>query len=118
MACENKTVNKIVEVLNSKSAEDITVLNVEGLTTLTDYFVLATGKNERQTQALCDHVEQELGKDGIFHINKEGYRTGDWILIGFNDAIVHIFKPETRDFYNLERVWSDAVEVDISDLVD
>ena len=105
MACENKTVNKIVEVLNSKSAEDITVLNVEGLTTLTDYFVLATGKNE-------------LGKDGIFHINKEGYRTGDWILIGFNDAIVHIFKPDTRDFYNLERVWSDAVEVDISDLVD
>ena len=101
MACENKTVNKIVEVLNSKS-----------------YFVLATGKNERQTQALCDHVEQELGKDGIFHINKEGYRTGDWILIGFNDAIVHIFKPDTRDFYNLERVWSDAIEVDISDLVD
>lgn len=118
MACENKTVNKIVEVLNNKKATDITVLNVSSLTTMADYFVFANGKNARQTQALCDYVEEELGKDSIYHVNKEGYRSGEWILIGFDDIIVHIFQPETRDFYNLERIWQDAIPVDITDIVD
>ena len=117
MACENNTVNKIVKLLSAKQAEDITVLNVEGLTTLTDYFVIATGKNVRQTQALCDVLEEELAKDGIHHVNKEGYRSGDWILVGFGDAIVHIFRPETREFYDLEHVWQDGIRVDVSDLV-
>lgn len=117
MACENNIVNKIVGVLDSKSAEDITVLDVCGLTTLADYFVIATGKNEKQTQALADYVEEELAKDGVFHLSKEGYRSGDWILLSFEDAIVHIFKPDTRDFYNIERVWSDANEIDVTDLL-
>ncbi len=117
MASENKIVNKIVEVLDSKKGDDIVVLNVESLTTITDYFVIATGNNEKLVQALCDHVEEELEKIGIEHINKEGYRSGDWILIGYNDVIVHIFKPEARDFYNLERVWQDAIRVDVSDLL-
>lgn len=117
MASENNTVNKIVEVLDSKKAEDITVLNVSSLTTLADYFIIAEGKNEKQTQALCDHVEDELAKLGISANNKEGYRTGDWILVGFDDIIINIFKPETREFYDLERVWQDAIHVDISDLI-
>ena len=117
MASENKIVNKIVEVLDSKKGDDIVVLNVESLTTITDYFVIATGNNEKLVQALCDHVEEELSKIGVEHINKEGYRSGDWILIGYNDVIVHIFKPEARDFYNLERVWQDAIKVDVFDLL-
>lgn len=117
MACENSTVNRITEILDGKTAEDITVLNVSSLTTITDYFIIATGRNERLTQALCDNIEDELGKDGIKPINKEGYRSGDWILLAYSDIIIHIFKPEARDFYNLERVWQDAIEVDISDLL-
>lgn len=117
MACENKTVNKIVEVLDSKKAEDISVLNVSSLTTLADYFVIAEGKNEKQTQALCDHLEEELQKIGVKTVNKEGYRTGDWILVGFDDIIVHIFKPEAREFYDLEHVWQDAICVDVSDII-
>lgn len=117
MACENKTVNKIVEVLDNKKAEDIVVLNVSSLTTITDYFVIATGKNEKLVQALCDHADEELSKIGMEPINKEGYRSGEWILLGYNDFIIHIFKPEARDFYNLERVWQDAISVDVSDLI-
>ena len=117
MACENNTVNRIVEILDSKTAEDITVLNVTALTTITDYFVIATGRNERLTQALCDNVEDELSKDGLEPVNKEGYRSGDWILVAYNDVIIHIFKPEAREFYDLERVWQDAVSVDVSDLL-
>ncbi len=117
MACENNTVNKIVKVLDSKKAEDISVLNVSSLTTLADYFIIAEGKNEKQTQALCDHLEEELAKDGMNAVNKEGYRTGDWILVGFDDIVVHIFKPEARNFYNLEHVWQDAIRVDVSDII-
>lgn len=118
MACENNTVNKIVKILDSKKGIDIQVLNVGSLTTLADYFVIASGNTERQTQALADNLEEELGKDGIYAVNKEGYRTGDWILIGFDDAIVHIFQPKTREFYDLEHVWQDALRVDISDVIE
>ena len=105
MACENTVVNKIV-------------LDVRELTTLCDYFVIAEGKNEKQTQALCEYVEEELEKDGIYHVNKEGYHSADWILIGYDEVIVHIFKPETREFYDLEHVWQDAVRVDVSDITE
>lgn len=118
MACKNDTVNKIVKILDGKKAEDITVLGVSELTTLADYFIIATGKTERQTQALCDIVENELSKDGIFHLNKEGYHTGEWILIGYDDVIVHIFKPTTRAFYDLERIWQDGESIDVSDITD
>ncbi len=117
MACENEKINNMVKILDNKSAEDIIVLNVSGLTTLSDYFVIATGKTERQTQALADNLEEEMEKTGVYAVNKEGYRTGDWILFGYDDAIVHIFKPEARAFYDLEHVWQDALNVDISDLL-
>ncbi len=118
MASENTTVNKIVEVLDSKKATDIEVLNISSLTTMTDYFIIASGNNDRLTRALCDHVEEELAKLGIFTINKEGYRSGDWILLGFDEVVVHIFMPEARNFYNLEHIWQDAIRVDVSDIVE
>ncbi|MBE5040295.1 ribosome silencing factor [Ructibacterium gallinarum] len=116
MACENKTVNIIFQVLDSKKAKDIEVLDVRGLTTLADYFIIATGGSDRQVQALCDHVEEELEKQDVFPVNKEGYRSGEWVLLGYDDAIVHIFQQEPRDFYDLARIWKDAVSVDMSDI--
>ncbi len=116
MASESNIVNKAVKILDSKKAEDIRVLNIGSLTTMAEYFIIAQGKTERQTQALCDHLEEEFLKEGIRPVNKEGYRTGDWILLGFEDVIIHIFKPEARDFYNLEHVWQDAIFVDVSDI--
>ena len=116
MACENQTVNMIYKALSNKKAKDTEVLKVSELTTLADYFVITTGGSDRQVQALCDNVEEELAKNGIFHVNKEGYRTGDWALLGYDDAIVHIFKAETREFYGLERIWKDSEIIDMSDL--
>ena len=117
MACENDNVNKIVEVLDAKKAEDITVLNVSSITTLADYFIIATGNNERQTKAICDNLEEEMAKDGIFPVNKEGYNSGEWVLIGFDEAVVHIFQPKVREFYDLERIWQDAIKINVSDLI-
>lgn len=117
MACENQMVNTIFQTLDQKLARDILVLDVRALTTMTDYFVLATGGSDRQVQALCDHVEDALAKQGGYPTNKEGYRSGEWVLLGFDDAVVHIFQEETRDFYQLERIWQDAGMIDMSDLV-
>ena len=114
----NNAVNKIVEVLDSKKATDIEVLNVSSLTTMTAYFIIATGNNDRLTRALCDHVEEELEKTGVSVTNKEGYRSGDWILLGFDEVVVHIFMPEARNFYNLEHIWQDGIRVDVSDIVE
>ena len=106
-------VNIIYQLLDNKKAKDIEVLDVRGLTTLADYFIIATGGSDRQVKALCDHVEEELAKKEIFPVNKEGYRTGDWALLGYDEVVVHVFQSETRDFYNLERIWKDALIVDM-----
>ena len=117
MSCSCKTVEKIVEVLDSKKARDIVALNISSLTTITDYFIIATGGSSSQVQALSDHVEEELLKEGIHAKNREGYDSADWILLGYDEVIVHIFKGETREFYNLEQIWKDAEVVDISNIV-
>ncbi len=117
MASENKLVNEIVRILDSKKGRDIDVLNVSSLTTLTDYFILVTGGSDTQVKALCDNVEEELAKQGIHPVNKEGYRTAQWILLGYDEVILHIFLQETRDFYSIDRVWRDAVRVDVQDIV-
>ncbi len=117
MSCSNETVNKIVKILDNKKAQDITVLNIAPLTTITDYFVIATGNSTPQVQSLSDALEEELLKEGIKFKNREGYNTADWILLGYEDVIVHIFKGETREFYGLEHIWKDAEVVDISDVI-
>lgn len=116
MACKNEVVNKIVKVLDSKKGKDITVLDVSALTTMTEYFVIVTGGSDTQVKALCDNVEEELEKDGIVPTNKEGYRTAQWILLGYDDVVVHIFLGDTREFYNLEHIWQDAVDIPIDDI--
>lgn len=118
MACKNDVVNKIVKVLDSKKGRDITVLDISHLTTMTEYFVIVTGGSDTQVKALCDNVEEELEKDGIFAVNKEGYRTAQWILLGYDDVVVHIFLGDTREFYDLEHIWQDGINIDISDIVD
>ena len=117
MSIKNEVVNKIVKVLDSKKATDIKVLYVGEVTTLTDYFVLATANSVPQAQALYDHIEEELQKDGIKPQIREGYNTAEWILVGFDDIVVHIFLKDAREFYGLEHIWKDAIDQDISDLL-
>ena len=114
---DRELVNQIVRLLDNKKARDIQVLDIHELTTIADYFVIATGNSTTQVKALCDHLEEELQKVGVHHTNKEGYRTASWILLGYQDVVVHLFLGETREFYKLEHVWQDAEIVDISDIV-
>lgn len=114
----NTTAEKIVKLLDKKKARDITVLNISGLTTISDYFIIATGSSGKQVQALSDYVEEELLKDGVRSNSMEGYNSADWILICYDDVIVHIFKEETREFYKIEHIWKDAENIDVSDIIE
>ena len=117
MSINNEAANIIIKTLDSKKATDIKALYVGDITTITDYFIIATANSKLQAQAFCDHVEEAMQKQGIKHTNKEGYNNAEWILLGYDDIVVHIFLGEARDFYGLEYIWKDAVNLDISDLL-
>ena len=99
--------------MDSKKAKDIRVLKVEDLTVLTDYFVICTGSSATQVKALADEVEYQLGQAGMKPLRREGMDARNWILLDYGTVIVHVFYPETRDFYDLEHLWADATPVEI-----
>lgn len=100
-----KIAEKIVVAAEDKKARDVRILDVEGISMVTDSFVVCSANSNTQVKAIADHIEEELGKDGVKMLHKEGYREGRWILMDFGTCIVHIFVEEEREFYNLERLW-------------
>ncbi len=118
MSCENNYVNTVVKAIDQKKGRDIQVLDLSGLTTLTNYFVIATGGSNKNVQAICDFVEEEMQKIGAKMWTKEGYDNGEWILLNYDDVMIHIFQEEYREFYKLEHIWKDAPDVDVSDLIE
>lgn len=86
-------------------------LNLKGIASFTDSFIICGGAQRRQTQAICDAIVEALGHEDVRPGHVEGYALGEWILIDFADLVVHIFTRETRGFYNLERLWGDAPRV-------
>lgn len=96
----------IEKACEDKNAIDVKVLDITKLTPIADYFVIASGNSSTQVMAIADEVEHKMMEAGSLEVIKEGYRSGRWILLDFNDIIVHIFHKEERDFYNLERLWS------------
>ncbi len=102
--------------LSEKKAEDIRVIDIAGISTLADYFIIATAANSNQIQALIDAVGEELGKSGYEAKQVEGNRNSSWILMDYRDIIVHIFSKEDRLFYDLERIWTDGKSVEVSEL--
>ena len=106
----------IVKILDEKKATDLTVIETQELTVMSDYFVIASGTSNTHVRSLADDVEFEMSKIGIEVDHIEGRATG-WILLDYGDILVHIFQPESREYYNLERLWGDAAKVDISDIV-
>lgn len=107
----------IVKVMDSKKAKDIKLVEIKELSSLGDYFVIASASNTTQVKAIADEVEDEMTKLGIEPNRVEGRQSAQWILLDYYDVMVHIFLEESRNFYNLERLWSDAPQVDISDLL-
>lgn len=105
-----------LKALEDKKAEDIAVIDISGVSVLADYFIIASGSNRSQIQALTDHVEELLGKNGSPVKQIEGYDTANWVLMDFGDVIVHIFDRENRLFYDLERIWRDGTRIERSEL--
>ena len=105
---------EIAKLLDSKKGEDIKAIKVKELTSISDYFIIASGANVPQVKAMSDEVEEKLSKLGLEPKRIEGYQTASWILLDYYDVIVHLFLNEPRDFYSLERLWSDAQQVDLS----
>ena len=100
-----------------QKATDITAIDISELSVVADYFIIASAENVRQTEALCDNVEEMLGRAGYECRQIEGKSSGNWILMDYNDVIVHIFDKENRLFYDIERIWKDGRRVvDISEL--
>jgi ribosome-associated protein len=96
-----------------KKAVDVIVLDLRKSSAFTDFFVICTGGNIRQVQAIADRIEEALEQKGLKPALTEGYERGQWILIDYFDFIVHIFSPATRDYYGLERLWGDAKKIEI-----
>ncbi len=105
------SVKAAVSGLLDKKAEKVVVLNLEGLSAMSDYFVLATASSQRQSQALADAVEKAMKDEGRRPLSVEGYQVGTWILLDYGDVVFHLFHEEARRFYGLERLWGDAPDV-------
>lgn len=106
------------KAISSKKGLNIKLIEIGDISSLADYMVIATGTSSTHVKAIADEVEYQLDEAGISVSHIEGYRSNSWILLDYVDVIVHIFSDEARDFYDLERLWQDGKEIDISDIVD
>lgn len=107
---------KIITVLHTKGAGDIKLLHVEKSTIIADYYVLCTGNSRTHIQALADEVAFQLSQAGIVPHHSDGKNTEEWIVLDFGSVILHVFSRSAREFYKLEKLWSDAADIDISHL--
>lgn len=103
---------KAAQILDSKKAKNIKILYVNKQTIIADYFVIAAGGSRTQVNALSDEVEYKLGLEGIEPAKVEGRGQGTWVLLDYDSVIVHIFNPESREFYNLEKLWAEGEEIE------
>jgi ribosome-associated protein len=99
---------KIADLALDKKAKQIVVMDLNGMTGIADYFVLMSGDSDTQIKAIADYIIKELRGQDIRIYHKEGYDSLRWVLLDYVDVVVHVFKPETREFYGLERLWGDA----------
>ena len=104
----NQQIKKISELMLEKKALDIKIIDVQNITTLTDFIVICTSESEPQTQAITDHIHEQMKKDGMKAWHIEGYENLNWVLIDYVNIIVHVFNREKRAYYDLERLWADG----------
>ena len=103
--------HRIVEIASDKKGSDIVMLRTGELTTMADYFVICSGRSDRQVKALSGAIVEELREDGVRPIGIEGMESSRWVLLDFGGVIVHVFAPDEREYYGLERLWSKAAPV-------
>ena len=101
----------ICNAISDKKGTDIVVLDVAHMTSVAERFIIASGRSATQVKALCDEVEKKTEEAGVLLLRTEGYREGRWIAMDFGHIIVHLFNAETREFYHLEKLWTDGANV-------
>ena len=106
------------KALDSKKAQDIRLLHTTDVTILADYFLICTASSSTHVKTLCDAVEEAMDNAGEPMLSREGHRSGTWVLMDFGCVVVHVFTQETRAFYNLERLWQDGKQVNLSGILE
>ena len=114
---DSKQITKIAfDALEDKKGVNIKIIDISEISILADYFIIVGGTNENQVKALVDNVEEELAKVDVMPKQIEGYNNANWILMDYQDVIIHIFNEEDRLFFDLERIWSDGKLINASEL--
>ena len=117
LSTEEKTA-LMSRIVADRKAMDVVVLDMRDSTSITDYFLICSGGSDRQVRAIADAIDEGLGPLGFASLGVEGYRDGHWILMDYGDVIVHVFSLETREYYDLERLWANAPRIDLSGEID
>ena len=110
----DERIQRTLNAAAEKKALDLTILDLREIASFTDFFVIATGTNRRQVQAISDEIVEQLKRAGTRAERVEGYQTAEWILVDYGDFVVHVFDDKARRFYDLERLWREARRVDVS----
>ncbi len=104
----NEFVDRVVDLIQSKKGFDIAVLDLTKLTAIADFFIICSASSDTQVKAIADEIDKKLRDEGIKTYHKEGFDSLNWVLLDYLDVVVHIFKMESRLYYNLEKLWGDA----------
>lgn len=107
----NQLARRIVEIAADRKAEDIVMLDISKVSIIADYFVICSGTSDRQVRAIAREIDEKLGDEGVTPISVEGMADARWVLMDYGPVLVHIFDPQTRDFYKLEQLWAGAQPV-------
>ncbi|GHU40452.1 ribosomal silencing factor RsfS [Clostridia bacterium] len=116
MQTAKELVKIAVKALEDKKAEDIQVIDIQEVSVMADYFIIVSGNNQNQLQAMADAVDEDLNKAGLFKKQVEGNRHSSWILLDYGDIIIHIFSKEDRLFYDLEQIWREGKRIGVEEL--
>jgi len=108
--------NYAVELAAEKKTRDMRLLEVGRISIIADYFLIGTGATAVQVHAICDHLTESLKKKGYYASRIEGYREGWWVILDYGSLVIHIFQPEARDFYDLDRLWSESPLVELGEI--
>ena len=109
---QDEMLRTIIKTLDNKKAESIKAIKITDLTILADYFVIANGTSTTHTKTLAEEVEYQLSQNGVEPNRTEGYNGSSWVILDYGDIVVHVFYKETRDYYQLERLWADGEKID------
>ncbi|MDF2569093.1 MAG: rsfS [Sporomusa sp.] len=105
---DNNLAELVAKAASDKKASDIVIMDLTGISPVTDHFVICSANSTTQVQAIADNIEQQLAEQGIRLLHKEGYRDAHWVLLDYGHCVAHVFVEDDRQFYKLERLWGDA----------